>query len=107
MEEKEFATLLSRTSVVRKPDWQGASCLPRKKSKIPGQQFAVGGGGTTRASGASAVAATSAVDLNFWERLRKYSVSKGLTVKDSAKLVQAAKEIYEADRMGSAEGRVD
>jgi len=94
MDEKEFASAINRYAKARQPDWQGAQCLPRKKSKIPVNAAAAAAG---QKSTAAAAASAPAGDVDFWTRLERYSVSRGMTAKDAAKLVVAAKAIVEQE----------
>jgi len=98
MDEKEFAIAINRYTKARQPDWQGAQCLPRKKSKIPVNAAAAAAGQKSTSSAAAAAAASApAGDVDFWTRLERYSVSRGMTAKDAAKLVAAAKTIVEQE----------
>jgi hypothetical protein len=92
MDDAQFAKELNKYVAVRKSDFQGASCAPRKKANVQ-----------TSAKPASSAPArstsvpSSAPALSFWQRLQMYAVAKGLSKADAEKLVQAARDIHKAE----------
>ena len=96
MNEAEFSAALSRCAALRKPDWQGPGCAPRKKPKLPA---AAHGSGAKPSALPKSLPASSG---DFWARLDNYAVSKGLSAVQAAKLVQAAKTIFEQEKIVDA-----
>ena len=90
MDDKEFNQQLSKYGpVIRKPDFQGPSCLPRSSSKA-------GRSSSTKPTPKQQPQQPQN-QRDFWARLEAYAVAKGVAVKDATKLVKAARIIVDLD----------